>query len=99
MSIVSKDIEVLDGFFNEQQEIGAMKERKILMPIMAIMCVGSLLLGAKISASPQEQPPAIPKIEALTLPTAYNFMDPLPDINVDPLELPPTFNRWIIINN
>lgn len=97
MSIVGKDLEVLDSFFNEQQEIGAKKERKTLMPIMAIMCVGSLLLGAKLVASPKAAPTPPYQVEIPTLPVAYDFTLPLPDISANPLELPPSFDRWAVV--
>lgn len=95
MSIVSKDIEVLDSFFNEQQELGAKKVRKEMMPIVAIMCIASLVIGTQLAASPQEQPSIISQVEPPTLPIAYDFTAPLPDLAANPLEIPPTFNSWI----
>jgi len=94
MSIVGKDIEVLDGFFNEQQEIGAKKERKAMLPIVSIMCAASLVIGTQLTADPQEQPSIINQIAPPTLPIPYDFTAPMPELVENQLELPPTFNGW-----
>lgn len=98
MSIVGKDIEVLDSFFNKQEEIAVAKFRKEMWPFMVIMCLACLVMGTQLVASPKEQPSILTQAEIPTLPMTYDFMAPLPELISNPLELPPTFNNWEIVN-
>ena len=107
MSIVGKDIEVLDSFFEMERKKGALQERKIQVKIVMLGAIGGLLLGANIAglfysskliASETKASSPFINQEIPTLPASYDFMAPMSELPSNPLETPPTFTKWDIVS-